>query len=1023
MDNDKQIPLKFLDESEDCCDRLESTVLGLAHTIPQPLELDQALRAVHSVKGGAAMMGFTPLSRVAHQLEDFFKILRVRHHTKSVGIEVETLLLEGVDALRQVIDLHRRGTTIDEQWLVGQLQPIFDRLHQHLGELRAEDEDILLAQEGDINPGILLFDNGVLESLDWLESQLSSLSPAQLRPELVMVAEELSEFGRMAEVDQFVNLCQLVKEHSQIIDLPLVVPFSRQALQVWRKSHSLVMLGRVQNIPWQLPELPAIFGDFDDAHSPSEFIAHKALDLSLLQLEINVQATAAQSDSTVEEIPEFPAADDFDQAFDPEFNPAEFDQAGFDPEYRDLELLSEVDAALAKIENPELSLVLDDDYQLVAPVVTAITTIPTETITTITTTNSVSPDRTTVRVPVEYLQQFNTVFGQLILERNAINLRLAEIQSYTSLMRQRMRQLESSNQTLQQRYDPVPVDRQTVQVIPPNRSSSAATANFDQLEMDHYSDLHQPVQEQVETIGKLQEVTTDIELSLQEMAQSVRSLNQTTRALQKNVVRTQMLPFGDVAKRLPRLIRDLSVQFNKDVHLQVVGENTSVDRAILENLSDPLLHLVRNAFGHGIEDQATRLAAGKAAAGSITVSASQRGGATIITIADDGGGIDLELIRQQLQHMGLPTAEVVAMSEAQLLDRIFEPGLSTAPSLTELSGRGVGLDVVKTNIEEVRGTIQVKTQPGVGTTFTISVPFALSIVRVMLLERAGFVFAVAVDTVQEIIPCQPNLLNTAGTQLNWQSQTIPVVAIEQGINFGRSYRPVSLPGNPAISKPTILITGGGAGLPTAFYIDRFWGEKEVTLRPIDSPCPLTPGFGNSIILGDGRVVPLIDLEQFASWLDLTSLPDRTTPARSARLPQLAAGAPLLSSTILVIDDSLNVRRYLAMVLEREGYQVEQAQDGQEAVDKLYAGLVVQAVLCDIEMPRLDGYGVLDAVRSHPALTDLPIVMLTSRSSEKHRQLALNLGASAYFTKPYTESELLAQLKFLVGQAAPYLSKI
>jgi two-component system, chemotaxis family, sensor histidine kinase and response regulator PixL len=742
-------------------------------------------------------------------------------------------------------------------------------------------------------------------------------------------------------------------------------------------------------------------------------------DLALLQSEIDHQqlTTTAGSDVSANEIPEFPPGDVFDQILDS----------------ADGEMTTplELGSALANIDIPASSLVLDDDHQLIAPVVTAITNISHETITTITATNTVTPDRPTVRVPVEYLQQFNTVFGQLILERNAINLRLTEIQNYTSLMRQRMQQLESSNQALRQWYEaPVPSNRATPSNLPLLASPLAAIANFDRLEMDHYSDLHLVAQEQIETMGQLQEVTTDIELSLQEMTQSVRSLNQTTRTLQKNVVRTQMVPFADVVKRLPRLVRDLSVQFDKDVQLQVMGENTSIDRAILENLSDPLLHLVRNAFDHGIEATATRLAAGKPAAGNIVLAASQRGGDTIITITDDGGGINLDLIRQQLQQLGLPATEVLAMSEAALLDLIFEPGFSTAPSLTELSGRGVGLDVVRNNIEKVRGQIRVETAPGIGTTFTISVPFALSILRVMLLERAGFVFAVAVDTVQEMIHFQPDLLRANGTKLAWQSQTIPVVAIEQGLNWGRSYRPVSLPGTPAISQPTVLIAGA-APLSTAFYIDRFWGEKEVTLRSIDSPLPLTPGFGNSIILGDGRVVPLLDLEQFARWLAVTPHPISSdiaveppladvrpfmtnSLATNPLLPPLGEiSAPLLANTILVIDDSLNVRRYLVMVLEKEGYQVEQAKDGQEAVDKLYAGLAVQAVLCDIEMPRLDGYGVLDAIRSHPALTDLPIVMLTSRSSEKHRQLALNLGASGYFTKPYTESELLATLKSLI----------
>ena len=642
----------------------------------------------------------------------------------------------------------------------------------------------------------------------------------------------------------------------------------------------------------------------------------------------------------------------------------------------------------------------------------------------------------TVRVPVEYLQQFNTVFGKLILERNAIDLRLAEIQNYTGLMRKRMKQLESSNQELRQWYDkaailfqrgsanerliPTPENTIAPANLPILKSITSQSLEFDLLEMDRYNDLHLVSQTQIETIVQLQEVTADIELSLQEMTRSVTSLNQTTRTLQVNLTRTQTLPFADVVKRFPRLIRDLSVQFGKSVTLQIQGENIGIDRAMLENLSDPLMHLLRNAFDHGIEDPATRMAAGKSTQGSIVLTASQRSGETMITIADDGGGIKLDRIRERLQQMGLPAAEVAKMPEAQLLDVIFEPGFSTAASLTELSGRGVGMDVVRTNLEQVRGNIRIETQPGIGTTFIIRVPLTLSIVKVMLLERSGFVFAVSVDSVKEIIHFQPDLVTADGTKITWQSQSIPLIALEQGISFGRNSRTFGLPGRPTISQPTVLIVGEDRR-SRAFYIDRYWGEQEVTLRSIDSPMPLTPGFGNSIILGDGRVVPLLDPIQFASWI--LDTPNSIAREKShhqfveSSLVEIDAVAePIQAQTILVIDDSINVRRYLAVMLEKEGYQVEQAKDGQEAVEKLLAGLVVQAAICDIEMPRLDGYGVLETLRSNQDFEDLPILMLTSRNSEKHRMLAINLGASAYFSKPYTESELLAMLRSLIQAA-------
>jgi two-component system, chemotaxis family, sensor histidine kinase and response regulator PixL len=1064
MDNDQQIPLKFLDEAEDCCDRIESTVLGLANTIPHPPELDNALRATHSIKGGAAMMGFNPLSCVAHQLEDFLKVIRVRYHSQSIGIDVETLLLEAVDDLRLVINLHRRGQVIDQTWLDNNSQPTFDQLRQHLGDLRIEDEDVLFSQEGETDPAILFFESGVKESLDDLEEKLNRLAPPELLPELTAAAAELSEFGRMAQLEQFVALCQSVQDYSQRVDLAQVLPLTRQALKIWRKAHSLVQLGRFENIPSQLPRWPLTqdpqeslessnffypipgetaefsgisFGQ-EDLFNPSlagldELINIGAidLDLPLLPLDIDDQELPIANNSTfdTDKVSEFLTSHEFDGenlelSLDLEFgnfNIPEFPLPNASEEEEEPAPSLELGSDLAKIE------IQNTTDQLIASASASI--IPTTIPSTQEFAEATPIDQQTVRVPVEYLQQFNKAFGQLILERNAINLRLAEIQSYTSLLRKRIQKLEASNQQLLQwQEDPPEILSSSLENDGLPTTVLNSLTDFDALEMDHYNDLNLISQDQIETIVQLEEVTSDIEFSVREMTQSLSNLNQTTRTLQTNVVRTQMVPFVEVAKRFPRLIRDLSVQFDKTVHLTILGENTGIDRSILENLSDPLLHLVRNAFDHGIEDVETRIAAGKPAEGSIIIEASQRGGDIIITVTDDGGGINLDRIQQRLQYMGLTTADISEIPESQLLDIIFEPGFSTVERLTELSGRGVGMDIVRTNIRQVRGDIQVKTQPGVGTTFTIRVPFALSILRVMLLERAGFIFAVSVDSVREIIHSQPDLLTTDGTKISWQSQTIPVVSIEQGINFGRSYRPFSLPGAPIISQPTVLIVGEDS-LLTAFHIDRFWGEKEVTLRSIDSPMPLTPGFGNSIILGDGRVIPLVDLMQLANWISVHHrAPVATNSDKSiaidstAVVPRnsfdsvLSAVAQRPSDTILVIDDSINVRRYLAMMLEKDGYQVEQARDGQEAVDKLDAGLVVQGVLCDIEMPRLDGYGVLDTLRSQEVFADLPILMLSSRSSEKHRQLAMNLGASGYFTKPYTEPELLGTLKSLIAAA-------
>jgi chemosensory pili system protein ChpA (sensor histidine kinase/response regulator) len=287
----------------------------------------------------------------------------------------------------------------------------------------------------------------------------------------------------------------------------------------------------------------------------------------------------------------------------------------------------------------------------------------------------------------------------------------------------------------------------------------------------------------------------------------------------------------------------------------------------------------------------------------------------------------------------------------------------------------------------------------------------------MLLERSGFIFAITTNKVREIMAFDQSLITDGGESIFWQSQVIPLIELEKGINFHRPHRTMGLTKEPTIDKPTVLVVGD-QDVSMGFKIDRYWGEQEVTSRAIDSVTPMTPGINNSIILGDGRVVPLIDPIELVGWMSAKGklLKDNTIDLNSA-IPTKSQER----HRILVVDDSINVRRYLAAMLERAGYEVEQAKDGQEAVDKLHGGLVVQAVICDLEMPRLDGYGVIESLRSHQhplsinTLEDLPILMLTSRSSDKHRKLAMNLGASAYFSKPYEEGDLLKTLSSLIGK--------
>lgn len=1115
MDTDQQVRLNFLEESVEYFEQIEEVLLGLEASENKPQQMEIALRAAHSIKGSAGMMGFTSMATVAHRLEDFFKILQARQIR--LDAELETLFLRGVDCLKAIRTALVAEQTIDDAWLNSQAQPIFDQLRDRLGDLSEEDENRLLAGEDEVDIALMIFNSGVEEVLTKFEAESATLGNEALRQSFSTAVSQLSNLGLMGEIDPFVELCTSIQVQAEALDIAQIHAFVEQSLKVLQRSQSLVQIGRITNLPTQLtfkpvdgPPRPST--PTDAAEMPSaatDAIAVDPMALSTLPempaLDLSeLEAMQAQMEKVLAETNTLDPAPTFPEATAPIADPSEIQElsptelAAWQARQQTLAAerqpnaatemdsdvpahatasveLSELQDAIAQINQLDLSEALDaaaletmpqdmgsannastpaltPTTQAAAPTPAAAAPPvkpPERPAAPVRSTGS-SPQRAaTLRISAEDLRQVNTLFSTLILERNTINLRQQQLTGFAERLQERMHALELFNLRLRQWYDRASmeglVQPGNVAAITPSISRSSASGNFDALEMDQYSELHLMAQEQMETVVQLQEVTADILLGLQDMGQATQKLNSTTRSLQSRITRTQMRPFSEIVGRFPRVIRDLSLQYNKQVNLRIEGETTLFERVALDTLTDPLNHLLRNCFDHGIEPTEDRLAAGKPAEGSITIRASQRGNQAQITIIDDGRGIDLDKIRAKVRQHDIPEEHIAQMSERELLSLIFDAGFSTADKVTELSGRGVGMDVVRTNLEKLKGDIQVDTKLGKGSTFTITLPLSLSVIRIMLLEQQKMAFAVPVDAVTEMIVCQADTIVRSPDQppyILWKNQHVPLTDLSQSLSFRGSNDPLPLEGTPSINQPLIVIIND-AEQHHALLIDRFWNEQEVAIRPVMSPMPMPIGFSGATVLGNGRVIPLVDLVQLvrsaAEYQALATLEAEIAAKKSAQNALGLSGETSAANddefylndevlniddltntfskqAVLVIDDSVHVRRYLTMTLEKAGYDVEQARDGQEGVDKLLGGLKVNAVLCDVEMPRLDGYGVLDEIKSRPEFSDLPITMLTSRNSDKHRKLAMNLGASAYFSKPYNDQALLKALEDLIQDA-------
>jgi two-component system, chemotaxis family, sensor histidine kinase and response regulator PixL len=988
MNTEQEMRLQFLDEAEEYIDTIEMGILALNQR-ENLQSWDAVLRAAHSIKGGAAMMGYEILSGMAHYLEDFFKIIKV-NPSQSLTSQVEADLFSSVDCLRRSIVGYRQSKNIDQSWLTENFDLIFNSLREQLGELTEEIYHSTFSDETGEDLAVFFFETEVESCLERLDKVLSNSELEILREEFRLAVQELAGLGEMLEITNYSLLCNQIESLFRLVDDSQLFDLATIALNTLKRSQALVIIGQREAIPTSIK-------DFKLINSVSELS------------EVNLEDLIEFSDDNFDFLGELPSQADL----------IEFSEDNFD-------FLAELPEQLEPITTE-----LSDNSPVIASIIEDIPDDSQTTVTSLFETDLIFPNplenlpdnsEQIVRVPTRQLEKLGDLVGELTIDRNGLNLQLASVQSLFALLNQKVSILSQTNQSLRNLYDGI--DNTGIGGKEMIFNPSAPTFDqFDRLEMDRYSDLHSICQELMETIVQIQEVTSDIDTNLDSTKRTSRSITRTSQILQNQLTQVRQRPFSDLVARYPRVVRELSQRYSKKVNLSLFGGDILIDRTVIAILADPILHLLRNAFDHGIEDAETRQLLGKPPEGKIEISATYRGSQTIITIADDGGGIDPEKISARVVQMGLNAEYIQKLSKNELLNFIFEPGFSTAATVTELSGRGIGMNIVQTKVASLRGQIQIESQLGKGTTFIISLPLTLSILRVLLVESGGILLAFPTSTIEEmLIPTPEMRISREGKSLlNWEGYLVPLLNLREHFHFARPViKPETMTMNAIIKQSVVLIVESGDRL-VALEVDSYFGEQEVTLRTIENAFPLPPGFvpqrgslrDRCTILGDGRVVPLANPDSLIEAIERAKIKTRSTiPVNNTPDPITVINQKDL---IMVVDDSINVRRFLAATLEKAGYRVQQAKDGQDAWEKLQEGSPIKAVICDIEMPRLDGFGFLAQVRAKSQFQQLPIFMLTSRSGDKHRQIAFNLGASAYFSKPFPEQELLDTLKMMINQ--------
>ncbi|MBD2085001.1 hybrid sensor histidine kinase/response regulator [Coleofasciculus sp. FACHB-542] len=631
----------------------------------------------------------------------------------------------------------------------------------------------------------------------------------------------------------------------------------------------------------------------------------------------------------------------------------------------------------------------------------------------------------TMRVPVKHLDNLSNLVGELVVNRNTLEQDQERLRQFLDNLLHQVQQLSDVGARMQDRYERSLLESSLLASRQSNRfnarpdhtsAAQEAPANsrfgLGELELDLFTPFHSLSQEIIELIVRVRESAADIEFLVDETDQVARMLRQVTTQLQEGLTRSRMVPFAQTADRLPRAVREISLKCGKQAELQIEGRETLIDKVILEHLYDPMTHLVNNAITHGIEPPEVRIAAGKPPVGRITIRAFHQGNQTVISVSDDGAGIDSERVKAKAVEKGLITAsEAKSMTRLEVYDLLFHPGFSTKDKADDFSGRGVGMDVVCTSLNEIRGVITTDSTLGKGTTFTVRLPLTLSICKALccLSDKARIAFPM--DGVEDMLDVPQDRIQTNSegeTCISWRDSLMPFQPLEELLTYQRHLSRGTVYGGNREDDMISVVVLRSAGNFIAVQVDQVLGEQEIVIKQLEGPVPKPLGVAGATVLGDGRIMPIADVLELIDLATGRIGKDRNVSLWDKAGVSLPVEAPAVKTDpmVLIVDDSITVRELLSMTFNKAGYRVEQARDGQEAWDKLRSGLPCEIVFCDIEMPRMDGLELLSRIQKDPSLNHLPVAMLTSRGASKHQQMAAQLGAKGYFTKPYLEEALL-----------------
>ncbi|MBO9827533.1 Hpt domain-containing protein [Xanthomonas sp. A2111] len=600
------------------------------------------------------------------------------------------------------------------------------------------------------------------------------------------------------------------------------------------------------------------------------------------------------------------------------------------------------------------------------------------------------PMQEQVRVRADLLDRLVNNAGEVAIYRSRLEQQLGAF-------RGAMAELDRTNARLRDQLRRLDLETEAQIVARYQREQDQAEQSFDPLELDRFSTLQQlsrALNESAADLGGLQGVLDDLARQYDGLLQQQ---SRVSSELQDGLMRARMVPFDGLVPRLRRVVRQAASETGKQVHLSLEGTHGELDRNVLDRMVAPLEHMLRNSVAHGLETPEQRRAAGKAEEGNIAIRLRREGSEIVLEVADDGAGLDREAIRRRAEQRGLIAADA-ALSDDELDALIFAPGFSTYDQVSQLAGRGVGMDVVRNEVRQLGGSVDIHSVRGQGVTFTLRLPQTLAVTQAVFVQIGDTTFAVPVASVSGIgrIGRERFEAGTGGYRYSGEEYALH----DLGSLVGQA--PARAEGQAQV--PLLLVRAGD--LRAAVAIDQVLGNREIVVKPVGLQIASVPGIYGATITGDGRVVVILDIAPLVRrYLAQPQRPVvEAAPTEQRRVP-----------LVMVVDDSLTMRKVTGRVLERHNFDVVSARDGVEALERLEER-VPDLMLLDIEMPRMDGYELATAMRADPRYAAVPIVMITSRSGEKHRQRAFELGVQRYLGKPYQELDLMRNVYDLLGIA-------